>query len=130
MCRTWEGDSCWMGRGRQRGRAGEAAIPAGPTSLVQQGQISPQGALMLGASTSGSRRVDPSVTPDRQIPTAGEATVNSAPGGQDVCGRARSVAQVYTWERCLQTRRGLSTHSRDQQSVQAAEGPEGGPLRS
>lgn len=129
MCESREGDSCWMGRGRRRGRAGEAAVPAGPTALVQQGRIRPLGALMLGASTPGSRRVDPSETPGRRMPTVGEATVNPGPGGQDVCERAGSVAQVYTREPGRR-RGGLAPRSRDHQSVQAAEGPKGGPLGS
>lgn len=42
-----------MGRGRLRAGVGEAAVPAGPTFLIQQGQISPLGVLMHHMSTLG-----------------------------------------------------------------------------
>lgn len=39
-----------MGKGKQKHRVGEAVGPAGPTSLVQPGQV---GVLMLHMATSG-----------------------------------------------------------------------------
>lgn len=50
VCMIEEGDSCCMGKGKQKHRVGEAVGPAGPTSLVQPGQV---GVLMLHMATSG-----------------------------------------------------------------------------